>query len=499
MLSRNWRVRVSVFPRPLAALLAAATVLSLGWTFLTPPLTGPDESGHAAYVQQLAQTGNGPDAGATEGRSVSSEMQALLTWRNLDEVVGVSTGRPGWSAAEHTAWENASRGADRGNGDGPNPLAQNPPLYYAYDAIAYDVGRGFSLPTRLLLMRLANLPLLWIVIGCGWIALGEVFRRSGTFARTVGTGSIALLPMLGYMSGVINPDIALAATFTAGIALSLAALRIGPRPSVLLGLGALGAAAALIHPRGLAILPPIVLVMAMVLWRGRAQADPGASGRSRLAFAAGGLLLMALGVVAAAVYSNHHAGGTSLTGELTGSSSSGVDDLHGLFDYVWQFYLTPLTGQQPPPADVVLGYRQIFVEQFLAGEFGSLEVHFSDTVYSVVKVAQGIGLVALIAVFARRWDRVRAHTAQGVVLAAFVVSTLGLLHVAAWQDLKEAQASLLAGRYLLPLVSVFAIAVTAVLVSIPPRAKVVLGSGILASGAALSVGGLVLTAVRFYA
>jgi hypothetical protein len=495
MLSRNWRVRVSVFPRPLAALLAAATVLSVAWTFLTPPLTGPDESGHAGYVQQLAQTGNGPDVGATGGRPVSSEMQALLTWRNLDEVIGVPTGRPGWSAAEHTAWENASRGADRGNGNGPNPLAQNPPLYYAYDAIAYDVGRGFSLPTRLLLMRLANLPLLWIVIGCGWIALGEVFRRSGVFARTVGTGAIALLPMLGYMSGVINPDIGLAAIFTAGITVSLAALRIGPRPAVLLGLGALGAAATLIHPRGLAMIPPVVLVLAMVLWRGRAE--PG--GRGRLVFAAGGLLLMALGVLAAAVYSNHHAGGTSLTGELTGSSSSGADDLHGLLDYVWQFYLTPLTGQQPPPADVVLGYRQIFVEQFLAGEFGSLEVHFSDTIYSVVKIAQGLGLIALIAVVARRWDRVRAHAAQGVVLLAFVVSTLGLLHIAAWQDLKEAQASLLAGRYLLPLVSVFAIAVTAVLVSIPPRAKVVLGSAILASGAALSVGGLVLTAVRFYA
>lgn len=495
MLSRNRRARSAVFPRPLAALLAAATVLSVAWTFFTPPLSGPDESGHAGYVQQLAQTGNGPSVGATTGTAVPSEMEALIRWRNLDSVVGVPTARPGWSSAEHAAWAKAARHAARDDGTGPNPLAQNPPLYYGYDALAYDVGRSFSLPTRLLIMRLANLPLLWIVIGCGWIALGEVFRRSGVFAQTVGTGAIALLPMLTFMSGVINPDIALAAASTAAIALSLAALRIGPRPGVLLGFGALGGAAILIHARGLAVLPPLILVLLWLLWEARRQ--PG--GRQRLAFGAGGLLLMAIGALVAIAYSNHHAGGTSLTGELTGSSSSGADDVSGLFGYVWQFYLSPLTGMAPPPADVVLGYRQIFVEQFLGGEFGSLEVHFPNGVYGALQIAQGLGLIALIAVVARRWDRVRAHGAQGLVLAAFVISTLGLLHVAAWQDLKEAQASLLAGRYLLPLIAVFAIALTAVLVSIPQRAKVVLGAGVLSGGAALSVAGLVLTAVRFYA
>jgi 4-amino-4-deoxy-L-arabinose transferase-like glycosyltransferase len=484
-----------VFPRPLAALLGAATVLSIAWALFTPPLSGPDESGHAAYVQQLAQTGHGPDVGITDGKPVSSEMQALIDWRNLDSVVGVSTARPGWSDAEHAAWERAARDADRGDGDGPNPLAQNPPLYYVYDAVAYDLGRSGSLTTRLLLMRLANLPLLWLVVCCGWLAIGEVFRRSGTFARTVGTGAIALLPMLTFMSGVINPDIALAAATTAAIALSLTALRVGPRPLLLLGLVALGAAGVLIHGRGLALLPPIVLVILMVLWRGRHA--PG--GRRRVAVGAGAVVVMGLGLIAAIAYSNGHAGGTSLSGELTGSSSSGLNDLSGLFDYVWQFYFSPLTGQQPPPADVVLGYRQIFVEQFLGGEFGSLEVHFSDTIYSLLKIAQGAGLIALIAVLARRWDRVRAHAAQGIVLLGFVVSTLVLLHVAAWQDLSESHASLLAGRYLLPLVSVFAIAVTAVVVSVPPRARVVLGSAVLASGAGLSVGAVVLTAVRFYA
>lgn len=494
MLSRNWRARASAFPRPLAALLAAATVLSIGWALFTPPLSGPDESGHAAYVQQLAQTGHGPHAGDTDGKPVSSEMEALIGWRNLDSVIGVATARPGWSAAERAAWERAVRDADRGDGTGPNPLAQNPPLYYGYDAIAYQVGRGWSLPTRLLLMRLANLPLLWIVIGCGWLAIGEVFRRAGVFARTVGTGAIALLPMVTFMSGVINPDIALTAVSTAAIALSLAAVRIGPRPATLLGLGVLGALAVLIHARGLALLPPIALVILMVLWRGRRDVSAG----RLLGLGAGAVLLAAIGVLTAIAISNGHAGTTSFSGEVTGSSSSGLGDLSGLLDYVWQFYFSPLTGMAPPPADVVLGYRQIFVEQFLGGEFGSLEVHYADAVYRALQVAQGLGLIALVVVFARRWERVRAHAAQAVVLLGFVVSTLLLLHVAAWQDLAAPpHASLLAGRYLLPLVSVFAIALTAVVASVPPRAKVVLGSAVLASGAALSVAGLLLTVVRF--
>lgn len=485
---------VGRIPRPLAALLLAATVLSVAWAVVTAPLDGPDEIGHAAYVQHLAETGDGPHGG-TRDRDVSSEMRALLFWGNLDALARNDDARPAWSAAEQRAYRRATRGAARDDGAGPNPLAQNPPLYYAYETVPYMIGGGWSLPARLLLMRLANLPLLWIVVGCSWLIMGEVFGRR-RFLQTVGTGAVALLPMVTFLAGVVNPEIALTAVTTAAIALSLAALRVGPRLPVVLALCGLGAAAVLIHARGLALLPAIAVVLGLSVWRTRHQ--PG--GRRRLLSAGGAALVMAVALAGALVYSGHHASAGNFSGELTGSSSSGLHDLTGLASYVWQFYFSPLTGMVPPPGDGLPGYREIYVQQFLVGSFGSLEVRYADTVYAVLQVAQALGLIALFALVVRHFHRVRRHAAQIAVLAAYLLSMLVLLHVAAWQDISSpAHASLLAGRYLVCLAAIFGVAVTAVVALVPRRAGVALGAVVLGAGAMLGVGGIFVSLVRFYA
>jgi hypothetical protein len=469
----------------LLALLGAATLLALGWILFTPALQGPDETGHVAYVQYLAETGHGPTTGATAGGGQSQELQALIFWHNLQAVLGVSSGRPGWTPAEQQGWERAQRGARRDDGQGPNALAQNPPAYYVYDAVAYRVGAGWQLPARLLLMRLANLPFLWLIIGATWVAMGELLRRR-PFARTVGTGAVALLPMVSFMTAAVNPDIALAAISTGAIAVALVGVRVGPRPEILLGLGALALLGVLTHGRGLALVPATSLVIALLLWRAR-----------RVPIAtAGAFALMAAGVALAVVYSNAHAGSTSFGGELTGSSSSGLHDLSGLFDYVWQFYFSPMTDMQPV-AEV--GYRQIFVEQFLAGAFGSLDVRQPVAVYRALEVAQGLGLAVLFACVVARWPLVVRHGAQALVLAIFTLCTLGLLHLAAWQDLSEAGATLMAGRYLLPIAAVFGAAIAFVVAVLPRRVGVALGASVLASGAALTVGGIAMTVVRFHA
>ena len=488
-------------PRPLVALLLAATVLSVAWAVVTAPLDGPDEIGHAAYVQHLAETGDGPhggDTGTPSGpRQVSTEARALLFWGNLAALARNDATRPAWSEPEQDAYRRAARDAARDDGAGPNALAQNPPLYYAYETVPYAVGSGWSLPARLLLMRLANLPLLWLVIGFSWLIMGEVFGRRRRFVQTVGTGAVALLPMVTFLSGVINPEIALTAVTTAAIALALAALRLGPRVPVVLGLGALGAAGVLIHARGLALLPAIAIVLALVLWR--ARREPG--GGRRLLVAGGALALMAVALAAALVYSNRHADVGTFSGELTGSGSSGLTDLGGLASYVWQFYFSPLTGMVPPPGEGgVPGYRQIYVQQFLTGQFGSLEVQYADTVYAVLQVAQALGLIALFALVVRHLGRLRAHGAQIVVLLAFLVSMLVLLHVAAWQDISSpVHASLLAGRYLVCLAAIFGVAVASVVELVPRRAGVVLGALVLGTGAVLGVGGIFVSLVRFYA
>jgi 4-amino-4-deoxy-L-arabinose transferase-like glycosyltransferase len=483
------------FPRPLAALLGAATLLSLAWILFTPALQGPDETGHVAYIQYLAETGHGPTTGDTPGGSQSAELEALTRWRNLVSVLGLATAHPGWTDAEIHAFERDSAHAKRDDGAGPNALAQNPPGYYLYDAVAYKIGTGWQLPTRLLLMRLANLPLLWVLIVAAWVAMGELFRRH-PFAQVVSTGAVALLPMVSFMGAIVNPDIALAAVSSAAIALSLVALRTGPRLGLVLGLGALGGLGVLVHGRGLALLPAIAIVLLALLWRARRDGLPW---MTKVGGVLGALALMAVGLVVAIVYSNDHAAGTSLTGELSGSSSSGATNISGLFNYVWQFYFSPLTDMKPLDVGGDIGYRQIYVEQFLGGAFGSLDVRLPVAAYRALEIAQAIGLVVLIGAIAARWDAVRRHLPQVGVLALFFVCTLGLLHVAAWQDLSEAGATLMAGRYLLPLVIVFGAAVGFVVLALPRRLGVALGATVLASGTALTIGGIAMSLVRFNA
>src|SRR3954463_7903472 len=99
------------FPRPLAALLAAATLLSLGWMLFTPALQGPDETGHAAYVQYLAETGHGPTTGGADPApplGQSQELEALVHWHNLRSVAGNDRGRPGWTAPEEQRYADAA-------------------------------------------------------------------------------------------------------------------------------------------------------------------------------------------------------------------------------------------------------------------------------------------------------------------------------------------------------------------------------------------------------
>src|SRR5690606_18015649 len=99
----------------------------------------------------LAETGSGPDFGATAGGSWSTEQVEWQNWQNLLALIGVADGRPGWNPAEEAAFERFTRDmpADaRSDGAGPNPVGQNPPLYYAYQTIPYWLSRWTELPTR---------------------------------------------------------------------------------------------------------------------------------------------------------------------------------------------------------------------------------------------------------------------------------------------------------------------------------------------------------------
>lgn len=484
------RPRLAAIPRPLRGLLVACTLLSVAWAVAMAPLQGPDEHNHAGYVQNLAETGGGPSFGETTGGSWSTEQLQLQYWQNLLSLIGIVDARPGWNPAEEAAYQrfvDKMPANARSDGEGPNPVGQNPPFYYAYETIPYWLSRWTELPTRLLAMRLANIPLYLLIVTFAWLAAGEVFGRRRR-AQTIAAGSVGLLPQLAFMSGVVNPDIMLATVWAGFAYLALVAVRVGPTPPVLLGLGGAAALSALTHGRGLAAIPALLIVLAVVLWRARPWT------RRLLAWGAGAVAALGAGIGIAVAYSNAHGGVSSIGGEV--GSTTGAGSIKGFLSYLWQFYLPPLRTMSPqgPP----YGYRQVYVEG-LGGTFGSLEIQYPLWVYDALQLAAGIGLVLLMATVARRWEAVRARAAQIVVVAAFPVSMLGVLHASAYRDLQTPPFDpLLVGRYLLPLLVSMGLAIAFVCVSLPRRWGGLLGTLILTAFTVLSLTGLGMTVARFY-
>jgi 4-amino-4-deoxy-L-arabinose transferase-like glycosyltransferase len=474
-------------PRPLALLLAVSALLTVAWTFTTTPFQGPDEPAHFSYAQHLAETGHRP--AVLEGSHPESTQAAnVLGTFNLDQLAGVSDARPAWSQLEEERYGEVLRDVgEKGEDDGagPNPMAKNPPLYYAYEALPYYVGSAGSFWDRLIVMRLASGVLYLIAVAFTWLAAAEVFRS--TWPRVLATGCVALLPQLTSISGTINADNLLIAVWTAFTFVALRLVRRGPSARRVLALCALAAASLLTHGRGIPIVLPLLVTLAIALLAARPSL------RQAARWLAPGLGLLALAV---AVYRLTLApSGGAYGGEVT-LNPSGEMSLKGFLNVTWQFYFPRL-----PFMDARIGpdygYRQVFIESFF-GRFASLEVGYPTAVYQLIQGACAVGLAGLVALVVRRWAAVRARWREVTVVATIAVSMIGLLHLASYRALAGGPDPLITGRYLLPVVAVFGLAVAFVISSLRARASAVLGAVVLSGLLALNLTGLMLTVTRFY-
>jgi len=475
-------------PRPLALLLAVAALLSLAWTFTTTPFQGPDEPAHFNYTQHLVETGHkpSPDTGTMPD---SSQVANALFFFNLDQLAGVADARPAWSRLEERRFDGILEEigeAGEEDGAGPNPMAKNPPLYYAYQAPFYATGSLGSFWDRLVLMRLASGLLLLATVTLTWLAAAEVFRA--TWPRALAAGCVALLPQLTSLSGTINADNLLITAWTGFIWMGLRLVRRGPSAGRILALGGFAAASMLTHGRGVAIALPLLAVVALAVLRARPSLGQAVRwlGPSVL------LLALALGayVLLLAPGSGAYGGEIKLGGPTSSLS------LKGFFNVTWQFYFPELPFMETRIGPEY-GYKQVFIETFF-GRFATLEVAYPLDVYALLQGVCAIGLAGLVAAVAGRWAAVRARWPEVAVLVVTTVSLLGLLHAASYRALVFTFDPLITGRYLLPIVAVAAIAVAFVLTSLRPRTSVLLGSIVLSGLLALNLAGLLLTLTRFY-
>lgn len=481
-------------PRPLAALLAVATIQVVAWALVLPPFQGPDEDAHFAYVQQLAETGDLPEATGGNGRNVSTEQERAMAWVQLRSLRGIPGARPAWSEADERRWREIEASLPEeasADGLGPNAVAQNPPLYYALEAIPYHMAPGGSFFNRFYVTRLASAIFYLAIVALTWLIAAELF--SALWARTLTTAVVALHPKLAMLGGTVNPDILLALAWTAFIYAGLRIIQRGPTSKRLAGAGAASAVAVLTHGRGLPILAAlaVLLVIAYVRWR-----PPRRQALYAVGITAG---IVALGLLAVVVLSSGGPGsGGVYGGEVSRLGSRGFNAREFL-SYLWQFYLPRPEFLQESIGPPDYGLREVYFQSFY-GNFAWLEIEYPAFAIDLLQIATIGLLLGLYTLAIRRLDAVRRAWPVIAFLILTALALVAALHISSYRDmLVNPNDPLFTGRYLFPLLSILAIGVTTFVIALPRRVLPVATGVVVAVGVVLQLSALGMTFVRFYA
>jgi hypothetical protein len=480
-------------PLPLGLLLGLAAVLSLAWSLATAQMQGPDEPDHIAYVAHLAETGKIPSAVAGDAPYAPDQAGALNGY-GYQRLLQNRQVRPPWTPLAEQSFrdfESSLPEGAPGQGAGPNSVGKSPPLYYAFEAIGWKLTPGGHFFGRIFVLRAFSGLLLLAMVVFTWLLAGEVFRRR--LPQTVATGVVALLPMAGFMSGLVNPDIMLAAVYSAFLWAAVRTARVGLTWKRAAALSALTAAAVLTHGRGLALVPALPIVLSVAWLRHRLPL------RDTIVSAAGATVTLVAGFVLYRVLAAAAGGGASLYGGEVNLGNRSAFNLRQLASSIWQFYL-PKLDDMAPRIGQAIGYRQIYVQQYFAGVFGSFEVYFPYWVYDLVQVLAAIGLIAVYTVLVVRWRAVLTRWPAVIIMGATAAGLVLFLHVASYRALVNGGGNpLIVGRYLLPITPVLGVAAGAIVAALPRRLAAMTGALLLTGLLALSIGGLGLSLERFYA
>jgi 4-amino-4-deoxy-L-arabinose transferase-like glycosyltransferase len=464
---------------PLVALLVAATVLGIAWCIVLPPLQGPDEPSHFTYTQWIVEHGEIPwqprEAIPAQIRPYSTEVGIALDDSGFAQLGGNASARPWWTPLDERYWANAARGlTDKQRRDeiGEPPSFLNGPFYYLYAAVPYVVARHGSFFDRMMVMRLANIPLLLIALVFVWLVAGELVGRG--WPQVVATAVALSLPQLLNMTASVNPDLMVAAVGSATIYAILLVLKRGPRARLLGLLGLLCLLGVFTHVRSVPMLVPagMAVVLAVARDRGWAKVTP--------LRVAGALVVVIAALMLAA---------------------ASVGDLHQFGSYIWQFYLPRLPFMNPDPIGPPgHGFLRAFVDQMF-GKLALLEVLPPNGVKVALQVLVLASIAAFAVVLVIRRQGVREHLDVMAVLGIAVFALLAFLHVSAYRNmvLRNPGDPQITGRYLFPLLPLIGSAFALIAATLPRRAAAMFAGLLLAGGVAIQLESLRLLLERFYA
>jgi len=434
---------VGAIPSTAWACALIAFVNAACWSFIMPPFQVPDEVDHYAYVQQLAETGGLPSSGA-EG-VYSSQEQGALQDLNYYEVREAPETHTISSEAEQRKLEQdlALPLSQQNNHGAAGVAASQPPLYYALEAIPYRLG-GSNLLDRLELMRLLSAMMSGTTVLFVFLFLREALPRAPR-AWLIGSLGVAFAPLLGFISGGVNPD-ALLATVSAALLYCLArGFRRGLSPMLAVAIGCAIAVGFLTKLNFIGMAPGAILGVGLLAAR-EARTSRRLAARSlaiALAIAASPILLYVVRNLA-----THR----PVLGEVSNAARLLQGSVFHAIDYIWQLYLPRLPGMHNYFPSIFTT-RQIWFDR-LVGLYGWLDTVFPGWVYSLALIPAGLIAVLCVRALAVNRAALRRRAAELLTYAVMLAGLLALIgmdsYINSFKPLGELYAE---PRYLLPMLA----------------------------------------------
>ncbi|MGA2165996.1 MAG: DUF2142 domain-containing protein, partial [Solirubrobacteraceae bacterium] len=277
--SRRLAEAFANIPRTAWICVTVACLNSVCWSLISPPFQITDEPSHFAYVQHLATTGTLPTSNEEKFSAAETEALIGLKYQQVRELPQNHTIA---SAAEQAQLERALSTPASSASQDAGVATEQPPLYYTLETIPYNLGG--TVLTRLALMRLLSALMAGVTALFAFLFLREALPGV-RWAWTVGGLGVALFPLLGFMSGAVNPDAMLYAVSAALFFVLARAFRLGLTPGWAAAIGAVIAVGVLTKVNFIGLLPGAVLALGILALR---EARVSRSGAYRaLALAAG--------------------------------------------------------------------------------------------------------------------------------------------------------------------------------------------------------------------
>jgi 4-amino-4-deoxy-L-arabinose transferase-like glycosyltransferase len=476
-----------------------ALLNGIAWGLITPLFQVPDEPGHVAYVQHIAETGKPPTGKATI-QHFSQEQRRLIDamrWKAIQRRQDVRV--PGTATYQRNLQRDVSTLYDRDSRGGYTTDTNNPPLYYFTAAGIYHLSPWTALPDRVHFMRLFSALLAACMVLLIFLFLRELLP-STPWAWTVGALAVAFQPMFMFTASGVTSDTVLYLA-SAGVFYALArAFRRGLNLSGGLLIGGFAALGILSKMNMIGLAPGILLGLAFLVFReGRRRRWEAFDG----ALAASAVVLVPLGVymlLNSTVWHRGlyfgHGGVQGPTGiVLPGGTETASATLGDAFNYMWQFYLPRL-----PSMHSVFDFyplRQIWFNGFI-GEFGWLEYKFSNWVYDLALVI-AVGILVLAGrELVRVWSVVRSRLGELFTYLTLMAGLLLLIGAVSYIARIGGATGYEQPRYLFPLMALYGALVAIAARGAGRHYGPAVGVLLVCLAVAHSAAAMLLTITRFY-